>query len=53
MTAYVEEIMQQHVRLVFGYALDAACEASVDEDAFPSGYGWVFVSWIFQNGFAR
>jgi hypothetical protein len=39
---YVEEILQQHVRLIFGHALDAACEASVDEDAFPSGYGWFF-----------
>jgi hypothetical protein len=42
--AYVEEILQQHVRLIFGHALDAACEASVHEDAFPSGYGWFFVS---------
>ena len=37
---HVEQILEQHVGLVLGHALDAACEASVDENALPSGYSW-------------
>ena len=41
-STYVEQVLQQHIRLIFGHALDSACEASVDEDAFPSGHRWVW-----------
>ena len=35
---YVEQVLQQHVGLVFGHTLDTAGEASVDENTLPSGY---------------
>ena len=37
---HVEQILEQHVGLVLGHALDAACEASVDENALPSGHSY-------------
>ena len=35
---YVEQILQNRIRLILGHALDSACETFVDEDALPSGH---------------
>lgn len=36
---YIKQVLQQHVRLVFGHAVDTLREATVDIDRFPPGHG--------------
>jgi hypothetical protein len=47
---YIEQILQDCIRLILGHTLDSACETFVDEDALPSGHS---CSWsvLYANRF--